>query len=107
MAIEISGHQPAQLSNAKAEAKGQVGRTDPTLPKQQTGQPSTTDTVTLTDTAAQLHKLEVAISNLPIVDTTRVEDVKQAISNGQFQIHPQRVAEKLLSFENARGRGIS
>ena len=107
MAIEISGHHLAQLSNAKAEAKGQVGRTDPPLPKQQTGQPSTTDTVTLTDTAAQLHKLEAAISNLPIVDAARVEDVKQALSNGKFQIQPQRVAEKLLSFENARGRGLS
>ena len=107
MAIEISGHSPAQLSNAKAEEKGQVGRTDPPLPKQQTGQPSTTDTVTLTDTATQLHKLEATIASLPIVDITRVEDVKSAIRNGQFQIDPQRVAGKMLSFENARSRGLS
>lgn len=107
MAIEISGHSPAQLSNAKAEEKGQVGRTDPTLPKQQTGQPSTTDTVTLTDTATQLHKLEATIASLPIVDITRVEDVKSAIRNGQFHVDPQRVAGKMLSFENARGRGLS
>ena len=107
MAIEISGHNPAQLSNAKAEAKGQVGRTDPTLPKQQTGQPSTTDTVTLTDAAAQLHKLEAKISSLPIVDTARVEGVKHSILNGQYQIDPHRVAEKMVSFENARSRGAS
>ena len=103
MAIEISGQNPAHLSNAKAETKGQVGRTDPALPKQQTGQPSIPDTVTLTDTAAQLHKLEAAILAAPIVDTARVEDVKHAISNGQFQINPQRVAEKMLRFENALG----
>lgn len=107
MAIEISGQSPAQLSNAKAEAKGQVGRTDPPIQKQQTGQPSTPDTVTLTDTATQLHKLEAIIATLPIIDTARVEDIKQAIRNGQFQINPQRVAEKMLSFENARGRRIS
>lgn len=107
MAIEISGHKPAQLSNAKAEAKGQVDNADPTLLKQRTGQPSTTDTVTLTDTAAQLQKLEAAIANLPIVDAARVEDVKQAINDGRFQIHPQRVAEKLISFENARGGATS
>ena len=103
MAIEISGQHPAQLSNAKAETKGQVGRTDPALPKQQTGQPSTPDTVTLTDTAALLHKLEATIHAAPIVDTARIEDVKQAIRNGQFQINPQRVAEKMLRFENALG----
>jgi negative regulator of flagellin synthesis FlgM len=103
MAIEISGQHPAQLSNAKAETKGQVGRTDPALPKQQTGQPSTPDTVTLTDTAALLHKLEAMVQAAPIVDTARVEDVKQAIRDGQFQMNPQRVAEKMLRFENALG----
>ena len=103
MAIEISGQHPAQLSNAKAETKGQIGRTDPAVPKQQTGQPSTPDTVTLTDTAAQLHKLEAMVLASPIVDIARVEDVKQAIRNGQFQINPQRVAAKMMSFENALG----
>ncbi len=107
MAIEISGQTPAQLSNAKAEAKGQVGRTDPPILKQQTGQPSSTDTVTLTDTAAQLHKLEATIATLPIVDTARVEDVKQALRSGQFQVDPHRVAEKMLRFESARSLGIS
>jgi negative regulator of flagellin synthesis FlgM len=104
MAIEIPGQYPAQISNAKAEAKGQVGRTDPTLPKQQTGQPSTPDTVTLTDTAALLHKLSAAIAAAPIVDIGRVEEVKQAINNGQFQINHQRVAEKMLDFETALSR---
>ena len=103
MAIEISGQNPAHISNAKAETKGQVGRTDPVVTKQQTGQPSTPDTVTLTDAAAQLHKLEATILAAPIVDTARVEDVKHALRNGQFQINPQRVAEKMLSFEKALG----
>jgi negative regulator of flagellin synthesis FlgM len=106
MAIEISGQHPVQLSNAKAETKGQVGRTDPTLQKQQTGQPSTPDTVTLTDTAKQLHKLEAAIADMPIVDTERVENVKQTIRAGQFQISSHRVAEKFLKFENQLNRGI-
>ena len=104
MAIEISGQHPAQLSNAKAETKGQVGRTDPAVPKQQTGQASTPDTVTLTDAATQLHQLEAAIRASPIVDTARVENVKHAMSNGQFQINPQRVADKMVSFENSLGR---
>lgn len=107
MAIEISGQHPAQLSNAKTEAKAQVGRTDPPLPKQQTGKPSTVDTVTLTETATQLHKLEATIAALPIVDINRVEGIRQAINNGQFQMDPQRVADKLFNFETARGRGAS
>ena len=107
MAIEISGQHPAHLSNAKPEETGQVGRPDPTLPKQQTGQPSTTDTVTLTDAAAQLHKLEAKIASLPIIDTARVEDVKQSILSGKFHIDSPRVAEKMMSFENARTSAAS
>ena len=103
MAIEISGQHPARLSNAKAETKGQVSRTDTVIPNHQTGQPSKSDAVTLTDTAAQLHKLEAAILAAPIVDTARVKDVKQAISSGQYQINPRQVAEKMLRFENALG----
>lgn len=107
MAIEISGSTPVQLSNAKAEVKGQVDRTDTPAARQKTGNPSTTDKVTLTDAATQLHKLAAAIANQPVVDTARVESVKQSILNGNFTINPRRVAEKMLSFEYARGRGVS
>lgn len=104
MAIDISGQPPAQLSNAKSDTTSKVGRTDPPLAKQQTGKPATTDTVTLTDTASQLHMLETQIKGLPVVDMSRVEDVKRSIINGEFQIDPKRVAEKMLSFETARNR---
>jgi negative regulator of flagellin synthesis FlgM len=103
MAIEISGQHPARLSNAKTESTGQVGQTDPAQQKQQSGQPATVDTVTLTDIATKLHKLEATILAAPIVDNARVEDVKYAISNGQFEINANRVAEKMLDFENALG----
>lgn len=101
MAIEISGQHPAQLSNAKAETTEQVGRSDPA--QQKPGLHSTADTVTLTDIAAKLHKLEATIVAAPIVDNARVADVKYAINNGRFEIYPNRVAEKMLRFENALG----
>jgi negative regulator of flagellin synthesis FlgM len=104
MAIEISGQGPAQLSNAKTEPKTATGRSDTaTSPPKQT-QPSTIDTATLTDTATQLQKLEAQIAVLPVVDASRVADVKASIINGRFQTDPVRVAEKMLSFETARGR---
>jgi len=106
MAIEISGQNPAQLSNAKVETKGQIGRIDPATAKQQNGQPSTPDTVTLTDMAAQLHKLEAMVHAAPVVDTARVEEVKQALRSGQFQLNPDRVAEKMVGFENALGHRL-
>jgi negative regulator of flagellin synthesis FlgM len=104
MAIEISGQNPAQLSNAKTDTTSEVGHTDPPVQRQQTGKPTTTDTVTLTDTASQLRKLESQIATVPIVDLSRVEGVKRSIVNGQFKIDSQRVADKMLNFETARNR---
>ncbi len=103
MAIEFPGHSPTQLSSAKEESRILVGRTEPSAPKQQTGKPVTTETVTLTDTAAQLRKLEGMISILPVVDTGRVEDVKQALKAGTYEFNPERIAMKMASFERELG----
>lgn len=102
MAIEITGFIPAQLSSARGDSSGQVGRSESTAAQQQTGKAQTTDTVTLTDASAQLRKLETMISALPVVDPARVEGVRQALKSGQFDFNPARVADKMLHFEGAR-----
>lgn len=66
-----------------------------------TGQSSTTDTVSLSDSAKQLGRLESSVSASPVVDTQRVEAVKKAISNGEYEIDPAKVASKLMQFESA------
>lgn len=102
MAIEITGFVPVQLSNARGDTPGQVGRSEPSAAQQQTGKSQTTDTVTLTDTSSQLRKLESMISALPVVDVSRVEDVRQALKSGRYDFNSARVAEKMLHFEGAR-----
>ena len=105
MAIEITGHTPAQLSSARSDSHGQVSRTESTAAQQQTGQRQTTDTVTLTDTAAQLHKLSTLISTQPVVDIARVDSLRQALQAGHYEFNPARVADKMLRFEDARQLG--
>ncbi|HHM04693.1 MAG TPA: flagellar biosynthesis anti-sigma factor FlgM [Gammaproteobacteria bacterium] len=100
MAIEINGNVTAQLSNAKDSAKAQLGRNDPNVSKLQAGQPQTGDTVTLTDTAEQLRKIEHLISKMPVVDISRVERVKKALTTGQYDFNTDRVADKLMRFES-------
>ncbi len=102
MAIEINRQTLAQLSIARNETHGHAGRTEPTATQKQTGQSQTTDTVTLTDTASQLHKLETMIAAQPVVDLVRVDSVRQALAAGHYEFNSARVAEKMLRFENAR-----
>lgn len=82
----------------------QVGRNEPSVAQQSTGRPSTVDTVSLTDTAARLREMENTLAKLPVVDNQRVEAVRQAIADGTFEVDAERVARKMLAFEQALDR---
>jgi len=62
--------------------------------------PQAGDTVTLTDSARSLQKIEETVAKTPVVNATKVAAVKQAITSGTYQIDAGRVADKLLQFES-------
>jgi negative regulator of flagellin synthesis FlgM len=101
MPVEINGLNPSSAKPTGEGAPARVGRDEPSVPQQQTGRPSTTDTVSLTDTAARLKGLENTIASLPVVDSQRVESIKKALANGSFPIDDQKVADKLVTLEHA------
>jgi negative regulator of flagellin synthesis FlgM len=57
------------------------------------------DSVNITDSARRLFALAQAVNAFPEVDTQRVAELQQAIGNGQYVIHPDRVADRLLQME--------
>jgi len=62
---------------------------------------SATDSVNLTGEARQLQALEARIASEPVVDSQRVEAVRTAVDNGTFTIDPARIADKMISLEQA------
>jgi negative regulator of flagellin synthesis FlgM len=36
------------------------------------------------------------MANSPVVDSAKVAEVKQAISDGRFQVHAEKVADSLI-----------
>lgn len=54
------------------------------------------DKVSLSDTLSQL---EQALAEVPVVDTAKVESIKQAIEDGSYQIDSQELARKMIDFE--------
>jgi len=102
MPIEITGQTTNQLPSAKEDTKLHVvdDNSTPARSQQDTGKSSTLDTVRLTDTAAQLQKMEAAMVDTPVIDTQRVEDIRMALANGTYEIDATRVAEKLVNFES-------
>ena len=55
------------------------------------------DTVEITSVSAQLVQLEKLLNEVGVVDTARVEAIKQAIAEGRFHIDSEVVADKLLA----------
>jgi negative regulator of flagellin synthesis FlgM len=67
------------------------------------GQASTSDTVELTSSAKLLERLEKTLASLPAVDSSRVEEVKAAIENGEYEIDADAIADALIRFERSFG----
>lgn len=63
-----------------------------------TGQP-TVETVTLTGTAARLRETEASLAGISVVDNQKVEQIKQSILEGSYQIDSKRIADKLIALE--------
>jgi len=58
------------------------------------------DRVTLTNTASRLKDIEQQLSNTSSVDSARVAEVQSAISNGEYNVDADRIADKMLAFED-------
>jgi negative regulator of flagellin synthesis FlgM len=101
MSIEITGHNPAANTLSDSGNTGQVQRDQPTVAQQETGKPSTLDTVSVTDAAKQLQQLESNLADTPVVDIQRVEQIRQDLTKGTLKIDAGRVAEKFFQFEFA------
>ena len=58
------------------------------------------DRVTLTNTDSSLKSIEQQLSNASSIDSARVAEVQSAISNGDYNVDADRIADKMLTFED-------
>lgn len=61
------------------------------------------DVVELTGLGSRLQELTQAVAEVPEVDKARVAQVRQALTDGSYQVEPEAVADKLLAMENLLG----
>ena len=82
--VENQGHED---KNSSSGTSGEAG--------------NTSDRVSLTGEARQLQDLAAQLASEPVVDSQRVEAVRSAVENGSFTVNPDRIAEKMMSLEQA------
>ena len=66
--------------------------------KKQANEPAAapTDRVELSSVSASLQAIEKGFAETPVVDTARVDEIKQAIASGHFTVNADKVADRLL-----------
>ena len=73
------------------------GQTSQAQTPAQPGTNSQTDEVEITSTAQLLATLEQQIAAAPDINQSRVDSIRQALSNGTYQVDSSRVADGLLT----------
>lgn len=61
------------------------------------GAPASQDSVHLSDISSQLQSLEASVNAAPGFDAAKVENLKQALNEGRFQINSGRIANNLVA----------
>lgn len=63
------------------------------------------DSLRLTGDALQLHQFEKTLNAIPATDRSRVDRLKQAVSDGSYKVDSKSVASKLSRLEFTLGHG--
>jgi len=86
--------------NQSSSQAGQVSKTSSQGSSQAQAAPKVSgDTVTFTNQAAEMLKLEEVLASIPDVDSNNVNEIKASIADGSYHIDPEKIVNNLLSFE--------
>jgi len=98
MANDITGIGSArtqQSGNRTAQRVDDANKSDSISTSSNSG----SDKVSLTKTAARLKDIEQKLSDQSPVDSNRVNEMKTALANGNYNVDAEKVANKMMSFE--------
>ena len=91
--MKIDGNLRSTQSGSVSEGQARTGKSGGSQAQPGSG---AGPRVELSPLGSQLAGIEASLANVPVVDTQRVEEIKQAISDGHFKVNPDVIADRLL-----------
>lgn len=102
MVIDFNASNSASRSTQSGATNGKRDATEASRPAEQVAVDkslSSESGIKLSSQAQQLQAIEERLRDLPEVDSERVAQLRQAISDGSYQTDSARIADKLLALE--------
>ena len=99
MSNDISGINSGRSHQATDRQTQGVSRDSGSTDTRNNSTTGSQDKVVLTDMAARMKSLEQKLAKQPDVDQAHVERVRDALKRGEYQVNPDRVADKMMGFE--------
>ena len=57
------------------------------------------DSVSITPQAKQLNELQKKAADAPVINQKKIDELKKAISSGEYKINPEKLAASIANFE--------
>ena len=100
MSIEITGLPTASVGKNGGSVEVHPSSNSANQQGQNAGQ-TPTDQITITSSAVNLQEAERALKVVPVVDSDKVEQLRLAIKNGEYEVDPAKIAENFINLESA------
>lgn len=96
----INSSRPQTSTTQTNTPGGSQSTGNSTQSVQPTQSGSAADKVSFTSTAEKLKELEKQLSQESPVNEQKVQNVRAAIDSGEYQVDPEKIAEKMIDFES-------
>ena len=98
---EKIGNYPRPATDTKATGSKAADRTSRSGAAAEAPVSTGDDAVSLTDTATRLKSLETRLNELPEVDRARVDQIRQLVDSGEYEIDSKLIAQRIVQLEQA------
>ena len=95
--IMNQGRAGLDITQTRAKALGSTQRSGASETAVHSEAPK--DDFKLTDTATNLKRIEARLAQMPETDQDRIDDIKQRLESGSYEVNHERLAEKMLRLD--------
>jgi negative regulator of flagellin synthesis FlgM len=100
---DLTSNTSTHSRHKAGSANGPATKSDATSSPAETAVDNKPTNVQLSQQAQTIERLETKIQHSEGVDTAKVDQLKQSIADGSYEVNNERLAEKLLNHENLLG----